>query len=135
LLPQPSDDPNDPLNWTSFKKHSILILVALGSFLGDFGACAGIPTVVVQGIEWNQSPVVINYANNLSAIMCGVSGLVWMPLLNHWGRIPVLFWSTVLGFFFSLGCVLSKDFDTFYAMRGLQVSWISHNDRIVLIPR
>ena len=108
-----------------YKKHSILLLVALGTFLGDFGACAGIPTIVVQGIEWNKSPVVVNYANNLAAIMCGASGIVWMPLLNYWGRMPVLFWSTVMGLSFSLGCVLSKDFNTFYAMRGLQVSVLS----------
>ena len=27
LHPQPTDDPLDPLNWTSFRKHSILIIV------------------------------------------------------------------------------------------------------------
>jgi hypothetical protein len=27
LHPQPTDDPLDPLNWTSFKKHIILAIV------------------------------------------------------------------------------------------------------------
>ena len=52
--------------------------------------------------------------------MCGVSGLIWMPLVNSWGRIPVLFWSCFLGIMFTLGCILAPTYTTYYAMRGLQ---------------
>lgn len=120
MIPQPSDNPHDPLNWSSFKKHMLLICVAFGAFAGDFGSGAGVPTVVVQGIEWNLTPVVVQYSGNLNVIMCGVSGILWMPLINFWGRTPVLFWSSVLGAFFTLGCALSPDFATFYGMRTLQ---------------
>jgi hypothetical protein len=27
LIPQPSDDPRDPLNWSSLKKHTVLLLL------------------------------------------------------------------------------------------------------------
>ncbi|KIW83165.1 hypothetical protein Z517_02409 [Fonsecaea pedrosoi CBS 271.37] len=120
LIPQPSDDPDDPLNWSSFKKHMILICVAFGAFAGDFGSGAGVGTIVVQGIEWNMSPVVVNYAGNLNVIMCGVSGLIWMPLLNYWGRTPVLFWSSVMGAAFTLGSALAPNFAAFYGFRTLQ---------------
>lgn len=30
LSPQPSDDPNDPLNWSSFERHVILLIILLG---------------------------------------------------------------------------------------------------------
>lgn len=43
-----------------------------------------------------------------------------MPLINCWGRIPVLFWASVLGFFFTLGAVLAPNFPVHYAMRTLQ---------------
>ena len=33
LAPQPSEDPNDPLNWTSFEKHFILVILALGAIV------------------------------------------------------------------------------------------------------
>lgn len=36
LVPQPSEDPRDPLNWSELKKHTILIIVALAAFGGDF---------------------------------------------------------------------------------------------------
>jgi MFS family permease len=98
----------------------ILLLVAFGSFAGDFGAAAGIPTIILQAEEWKLSPVVANYPNNLTAVFCGVSGILWMPLLNSWGRMPVLFWSTVLGLLFTLGAVLAPNFPTHYAFRALE---------------
>lgn len=33
LVPQPSEDPNDPLNWSSTKKISIMAIVGFGSIL------------------------------------------------------------------------------------------------------
>ena len=67
-----------------------------------------------------MSPLVVNYSNNLAAVMCGVSGILWTPLVNSWGRMPVLFWSTFLGLCFNLGTVLSPNFPIYYGMRALQ---------------
>lgn len=33
LSPQPSDDPNDPLNWSSWKKEVIVAILCLGAML------------------------------------------------------------------------------------------------------
>lgn len=41
LIPQPSDDPNDPLNWSWRKKHVILLIVAAAAFLPDYGSATG----------------------------------------------------------------------------------------------
>jgi MFS family permease len=98
----------------------ILLCVAFGAFAGDFGSGSGIPAVLTQGEEWHLAPVIVNRATNVSIIMCGVSGLVWMPLFNFWGRIPVLFWSSLLGLLFTLGCVLAPNFEAFYGLRALQ---------------
>ena len=37
LIPQPSEDPNDPLNWSKFRKHLILIIISMTAFLPDYG--------------------------------------------------------------------------------------------------
>ena len=34
LVPQPSEDPNDPLNWSSFEKNTILAILCYGSITG-----------------------------------------------------------------------------------------------------
>lgn len=48
LIPQPSSDPNDPLNWSPFKKHLTLLVVTTVSFLPDFGSSMGIVTLLPQ---------------------------------------------------------------------------------------
>lgn len=48
LIPQPSDDPNDPLNWSSTKKHLILFVIAAAAFLPDFGSATGAVTLELQ---------------------------------------------------------------------------------------
>ncbi|KAL9080958.1 MAG: hypothetical protein Q9159_007464 [Coniocarpon cinnabarinum] len=69
LVPQPSEDPNDPLNWSWAKKHIILFILALSAFCGDFGSGAGIPCIVLQGEEWGLSPNHVNYSGNLNVLM------------------------------------------------------------------
>ena len=36
LIPQPSDDPADPLNWSWVKKHSVFLTLLPGCFLTDW---------------------------------------------------------------------------------------------------
>ncbi|KAL8705629.1 MAG: hypothetical protein Q9201_001266 [Fulgogasparrea decipioides] len=38
LIPQPSSDPNDPLNWSPIKKHIILTVISIVAFMPDFGS-------------------------------------------------------------------------------------------------
>lgn len=69
LVPQPSTDPNDPLNWSWRRKHLMLAVVSLTAFLGDFGSGAGIPLIVLQGKEWDMSPAKVNESGNLNVLM------------------------------------------------------------------
>lgn len=48
LIPQPSDDPNDPLNWSWRKKHMILFVVAAAAFLPDYSSASGAVTLGLQ---------------------------------------------------------------------------------------
>ena len=49
----------------------------------------------------------------------GIGGLFWIPWIYFWGRAPILFWTTAMGLFFTLGCALTHDFNTFYGLRAL----------------
>lgn len=48
LIPQPSSSPHDPLNWSTFKKHVILIVVSCTAFLPDYGSATGAITLLPQ---------------------------------------------------------------------------------------
>jgi hypothetical protein len=69
LIPQPTLDPNDPLNWSWKRKHMMLAIISITAFLGDYGGGAGIPLIVLQGEEWGLSPAKVNEAGNLNVLM------------------------------------------------------------------
>ena len=50
LIPQPSSDPNDPLNWSRLKKHVILLVITVAAFLPDFGSSIGVVALLPQAM-------------------------------------------------------------------------------------
>lgn len=118
LLPQPSDDPRDPLNWSWIKKHLLLALICLGSFQCDFTSTIS-PAVVVQAAEWNMDPNTVNQATSINVLMLGIGGALWIPVSQFWGRAPVIFWTALFGFGFCIGCSTAQTFNQFYAFRAL----------------
>lgn len=56
LIPQPSDDPRDPLNWSPWKKRSILVMLAIASFTCDYSAATGASALLAQAAQWHISP-------------------------------------------------------------------------------
>ncbi|KAI5458352.1 major facilitator superfamily domain-containing protein [Mariannaea sp. PMI_226] len=125
LVPQPSDDPGDPLNWPSWKKNSILLTASICSFTMDFQLTAALTLVFLQGADWDKSPEEINVINNISSPMLGIGGLVLMPFLYSWGRAPTCFWATVVSAFLSLGCVLAPSFRAYYALKLLTAFFLA----------
>ncbi|KAL0264883.1 hypothetical protein SLS55_000836 [Diplodia seriata] len=55
LIPQPSADPDDPLNWSWKKKHLVFGALMLPSFLSDFGITYGAVTFEKQAQTWDMS--------------------------------------------------------------------------------
>jgi hypothetical protein len=51
LVPQPSDDPNDPLNWSPKWKAFTIACATFLSFSLNFGPLANAP---MFGMEWNM---------------------------------------------------------------------------------
>ncbi|KAF2269664.1 MFS general substrate transporter [Lojkania enalia] len=119
LIPQPSSDPNDPLNWSWSRKHLMLGIVSFTAFLGDFGSGAGIPLIVVQGEEWGLPPPKVNESGNLNVLMLGIGGLFWIVVSSWWGRAPVMFWSTLSGVLFTLACAVTTSFPVYYGFRAM----------------
>ncbi|KAH6989000.1 major facilitator superfamily domain-containing protein [Ilyonectria sp. MPI-CAGE-AT-0026] len=119
LLPQPTEDPSDPLNWPSWKKHAILLTIAWGAFCADFTSAAGSAPILVQAMEWHESIANINHTNSINVLMMALGGLVWVPMTSFLGRAPTLFWSNLLGLIFSILTAISPNFTFFFAMRAL----------------
>lgn len=48
LIPQPTDDPDDPLNWSWARKHAILFAISATALLPDYGSATGAVTLLPQ---------------------------------------------------------------------------------------
>ncbi|PSK48651.1 hypothetical protein B9Z65_62 [Elsinoe australis] len=132
LLPQPTDDPNDPLNWSWRKKHAILFIVAWGALCADFTSAAGTAVIFLQAEEWQISIFDANQPNALNVLFMALGGLIWVPMTSFFGRAPTLWWSTVGGFVFCIASAVSPYFSTHYAMRCLTGLFITSGQTIAL---
>ncbi|KAI3332396.1 hypothetical protein HD806DRAFT_193715 [Xylariaceae sp. AK1471] len=98
LSPQPSEDPNDPLNWPLWKKN--LNFVALLSMVAIVGAMKT-ALVSVNGVLAQQEGVAYTAAVALTAVPLMISALAGMAstiLAKVWGKRPVYLVSTILVF-------------------------------------
>ncbi|RAO69346.1 uncharacterized protein BHQ10_005358 [Talaromyces amestolkiae] len=95
LLPQPSDDMADPLNWSQRKKYTTLGILSLAAFASH---CAAIGNQ--QGIS-SQADLYHKGLNDMAdTVATAIAGLVagplfLMPLIHIFGCCSVLLWSMV----------------------------------------
>ena len=110
----------------------MLAILALAAFGGDFQSGAGIPLLEAQGEEWGLTPTEVNRAGNLNVLFLGIGGLIWIPPLYFWGRLPVLFWTQFIGTFMVLGSALAPSFEAYYALRPLTSVFLTSGQTIGL---
>ena len=60
LIPQPSSDPNDPLNWSQWKKNIILFVISVVGFMPDYVSSIGIVTLLPQTMYVHSSVELFN---------------------------------------------------------------------------
>lgn len=62
LVPQPSNDPLDPLNWAVSKKLVTLFIISLASFVGIGQAVANQAGFPVQAKVYEKTPLQLSYS-------------------------------------------------------------------------
>lgn len=86
LIPQPSEDPEDPLNWSSAKKNMVMIALLSGSLLTDWGMTWGVTLFQAQAMEWNMSITASAASASGGIFLQGPGGIVAVPLIQRYGR-------------------------------------------------
>ncbi|KAG4433733.1 hypothetical protein IFR05_010785 [Cadophora sp. M221] len=97
LVPKPSSDPNDPLNWSQPFKYYIAIVTCAGMLMTTFLAAG--PTVALVEIaldfaggdpsKLGEVIPQVAYFFTASALTQGTGNLIWQPLINKYGRRPM----------------------------------------------
>ncbi|KAI8624947.1 putative MFS transporter [Xylariaceae sp. FL1651] len=117
LFPVPAEDPNDPLQWSRFKKLIILVIICLYSFLGNSALLGVGPYITLWSetfrVSQADASTLISYPN----LAYGLTSWILVPLYLKLGRRPVMLGS-LLAFIAGLaGCSRATSFGGLMAAR------------------
>ncbi|GIC90468.1 putative MFS transporter [Aspergillus udagawae] len=114
------EDGRDPRKWRPRKKFLVFIALMSSSILADGGMTWGATLIVPQALEWGVSVDHSATSMNYGILLQGVGGLIAIPLIEAYGRLPVWLWPQFITTFMVLGATLSNNYSTFTAFRSLQ---------------
>ncbi|CAG8062471.1 unnamed protein product [Penicillium salamii] len=122
-LPVPSNDPNDPLNFTTWEKFGIILsccwfsIMSL-SVVGGLGAILGIFFELYgrQGVTSTQ----VVWLGTFPSLFVGVGNYLLLPLGLVYGRRTATIISIVVLLGSTIGCALSQTFEQHLGLRILQ---------------
>ncbi|KAJ5739770.1 hypothetical protein N7533_012554 [Penicillium manginii] len=86
LVPQPSDDPNDPLNWPLWRRDVILGILSFVTVLctttSSILAANTVTIAISEGINFVEAALLTGY------LLCGtgVAGILIVPTARVWGK-------------------------------------------------
>ncbi|KAF7320698.1 MFS general substrate transporter [Mycena chlorophos] len=144
LIPQPSDDPEDPLNWSPSQKYLIVAVAALVSFSGLFSLACMNPAYAQVGLALHVTAIEASYIGTIGIAAAGLGSFLWAPLSNVYGRRPILLISQLIGIAASFGSayantwgniVLARFFVGFMVSSGSVVCFAVVSDLFCLHER
>ncbi|KAF4967730.1 hypothetical protein FSARC_4791 [Fusarium sarcochroum] len=121
LVPQPSDDPNDPLNWSSLKKAAVFSIILMGTnFICVIPAPMLNAGIVQISVDLQRSFSDIAKLNGYLLLAVGAASPPASAFARKYGKRPVFVVSSVLGL---IGCLVAEfatNYNTLVAGRLLQ---------------
>ena len=113
LVPQPSDDPRDPLNWSPFWKNMAIFCATALSFSLNLGPLALAPMFGAYIEEWNRSLADVVQFTGVAILCLGFSNFIWVPIMVCFGRRPVAIFATTICVASSIWRALATSYDSF----------------------
>ncbi|KAI0394028.1 MFS general substrate transporter [Xylariaceae sp. FL0594] len=125
LIPAPSADPNDPLNWSQAYKYYIAGVVCLAMLVCNFLAAGPTVAIVETTMDFfphgnlDSSVSRVAYFFTTTALLQGTGNFIWVPIANKLGRRPVYVISYLLFLAASIWLVFEEQFVGFLIARIL----------------
>lgn len=118
LNPQPHDSPNDPLNWSVWKRDLCLLIIGFASFLGG-----GQSPILAAGLgslatEFDKPLTTISYLVGGFMLSLGVGSVIASPTAVLYGKRLVYIAGT---FIFAMGAVWGGAANSFGNLMGARV--------------
>ena len=96
LAPQPSDSPNDPLNWSTLKKDSSYLILLTDCVLSGTHAAILSPVTVELATEFNVTITAIAQLTSYMLLMIACFSYLNAPFANIFGKRPVFLFGLIL---------------------------------------
>ncbi|GES65255.1 related to HOL1 protein [Aspergillus terreus] len=124
LIPKPSDDPSDPLNWPQWYKYCIAGLTSWAVLLGPFGATG--PGVLLTDMAHSffgppgpQAIAKSAYFLTVCTLVTGLSTLLWVPLMVKFGRRSAAICAYTLYAAAAAWCACAQSYGSMLAARAM----------------
>lgn len=96
LVPQPSNHPNDPLNWSPFWKTGAITCATLVGFAQGFGPLSLSPQFPKYIKEFDSSLEAVIRFVGIAILVLGFSNFFWVPVATQFGRRTCFIMSCVV---------------------------------------
>ncbi|OTB10088.1 hypothetical protein K445DRAFT_27925 [Daldinia sp. EC12] len=121
LVPQPSDSPNDPLNWSVVQKNSIMLILAFSSGVTTSLGPMISPGLVMISKQYHVSPdMVSTFMVGSILLFTGAVTFFTASGANIWGKRPFFVISTLLLLISNIWGTFADSFPSLAAMRIFQ---------------
>ncbi|BGP21979.1 cycloheximide resistance protein, Mfs transporter [Rhodotorula toruloides] len=120
LVPQPSDDPNDPLNWPAWlREANFWVLTFVAGIVGGVGPALA-PGYAFLAEQWNITVNAVAATNGDLVIALGCIMILIPPVAAKIGRRPVYLLGGLCLFLCSIWSAVSKNLTSFKWSRVFQ---------------
>ncbi|KAI8959379.1 MFS general substrate transporter [Daldinia sp. FL1419] len=117
LVPQPSNSPNDPLNWPLWKKDLMLLFICIDTaVVGAWGPMIS-PGYAQMAAQFGMSYNRLNGDLGYGVLVIGLSCFFTNSMAVVWGRRPVFLLGNLLLFISSIGGYYAHTFGSLLGFR------------------
>ncbi|KAL2436828.1 hypothetical protein ABEF95_014730 [Exophiala dermatitidis] len=120
IHPQPTSDPLDPLNWTSFQKHTILAIVMFKYFMFTYITTTTVASFPDLQEQYNISYSQVNWTVAIPALGLAVGPLLFSSLADIFGRRIIFVFGTLMAFGATVGAAKAPNYGGYMAARFFQ---------------
>ncbi|KAM3514995.1 hypothetical protein MY11210_001354 [Beauveria gryllotalpidicola] len=128
LIPTPSFNVNDPLNWSQWRKKYVATVLCVAMTMCNFLAAGPSIAIVRTAIDFfpqtAQSESLMTYAIprvayffTSTSLLQGMGNLFWIPIANKWGRRPAYIASYAIYFATAVWLIFEKSYSGFLVGR------------------
>jgi MFS family permease len=119
LEPQPVNDANDPLNWSTLRKLAIILTLAVWMFLGTLHMIIAGPTFFAVPAELHTPFALTTYLVGGPLLSYGVASLFWVATGNRYGVRLCFFLPAIIAGVFCIWGAKASTFGQLVAARTL----------------